>query len=90
MIAVKRRVMVSGDELIDAVQDFESEGGQPVVSIRFNSQGGKKFAKATTENVEKPFAIILDGKVISAPNISEPILGGQSQISGGFTVEVSQ
>jgi preprotein translocase subunit SecD len=84
---VKRRVMVSGDELVDARQDFESQGGRPVVAIRFNSAGGKKFAKATTENVDKPFAIILDGRVISAPNINEPILGGQSQISGGFTVE---
>jgi preprotein translocase subunit SecD len=84
---VKRRVMVSGDELVDARQDFESQGGQPVVTIRFNSAGGKKFAKATTENVDKPFAIILDDQVISAPNINEPILGGSSQISGGFTVE---
>jgi preprotein translocase subunit SecD len=84
---VKRRVMVSGDELVDATQDFESQGGAPVVAIRFNSAGGKKFAKATTDNVDKPFAIILDGQVISAPNINEPILGGQSQISGGFTVE---
>jgi preprotein translocase subunit SecD len=83
---VKRRVMVSGDELIDAQQEFNQQDGRPVVAIRFNSSGGKKFAKATTENVDKPFAIILDGQVISAPNINEPILGGQSQISGGFTV----
>ena len=58
-----------------------------MVSITFNQQGGAKFAKLTTENVNKPFAIILDGKVLSAPNINEPILGGSAQISGSFTVD---
>ena len=53
----------------------------------FDQQGGAKFAKLTSENVNKPFAIILDGKVLSAPNINEPILGGSAQISGSFTVE---
>ena len=51
------------------------------------SEGGAKFATLTTQNVNKPFAIILDGKVLSAPNINEPILGGTAQISGSFTVE---
>lgn len=86
-IAVKRRVMVSGDELSDATQGFDQQTNAPVVNIRFNSQGGKKFGRVTTENVNKPFAIILDGMVISAPNINEPILGGQAQISGNFTVD---
>ncbi|MFM8499374.1 MAG: protein translocase subunit SecD [Chakrabartia sp.] len=86
-IAVKRRVMVSGDELNDARQAFDPQSGNPVVSIRFNSQGGRKFGRATSENVGKPFAIILDGVVLSAPNINEPILGGSAQISGNFTVE---
>lgn len=86
-IAVKRRVMVSGDELNDARQAFDPQSGNPVVSIRFNSQGGRKFGRVTSENVGKPFAIILDGVVISAPNINEPILGGSAQISGNFTVE---
>jgi len=85
-IAVYRRVMVSGDELTEAAQSYD-QNGQPVVSIRFNASGGRKFARVTTENVHKPFAMILDGKVLSAPNINEPILGGQAQISGNFTVQ---
>jgi preprotein translocase subunit SecD len=86
-IAVQRRIMVSGDELNDASQGFDSQTNAPVVNIRFNGQGGKKFGKATTDNVNKPFAMILDNVVISAPNINEPILGGQAQISGNFTVK---
>ena len=86
MIAVKRRVMVSGDQLTDAKQSFDQDG-LPVVSITFNSAGARRFGRVTQENVGKPFAIILDDKVLSAPNINEPILGGQAQISGNFTVE---
>ena len=85
-MAVKRRVMVSGDQLIDAKQSFDQDG-QPVVSITFNSAGARRFGRVTQENVNKPFAIILDDKILSAPNINEPILGGQAQISGSFTVE---
>jgi preprotein translocase subunit SecD len=85
-VAVKRRVMVSGDQLVNAKQSFD-QNGQPVVSITFNSAGARRFGRATQENVNKPFAIILDDKVLSAPNINEPILGGQAQISGSFTVE---
>jgi preprotein translocase subunit SecD len=86
-IAVYRRVMVSGDQLIAANQEFNPQDNSPVVSIRFNGQGGRSFARTTQENVNRPFAMILDGSVISAPNINEPILGGQAQISGNFTVE---
>ena len=85
-IAVKRRVMVSGDQLVDARQAFDQDG-QPVVSIKFNTAGARRFGRVTQENVGKPFAIILDDKVLSAPNINEPILGGQAQISGSYTVE---
>lgn len=89
-IVVKRRVMVSGDELNNAQQTFDQRDNSPAVSLTFNSQGGRKFGRATTDNVGKPFAIILDGVVISAPNINEPILGGNAQISGGgFTVETA-
>jgi preprotein translocase subunit SecD len=83
-IAVKRRVMVSGDQLVDAKQSFDQDG-RPVVSISFNTAGARRFGRVTQENVNKPFAIILDEKVLSAPNINEPILGGQAQISGNFT-----
>src|SRR5688572_7985379 len=85
-MAVKRRVMVSGEQLIDAKQTFDQDG-IPVVSIKFNTAGARRFGKTTQENVNKPFAIILDDKVLSAPNINEPILGGQAQISGNFTVD---
>jgi len=87
LIAVKRQVMVSGDELSDASQGYEQQTNAPVVNIRFNGAGGRKFGRVTSENVNKPFAIILDGKVLSAPNINEPILGGSAQISGNFTVD---
>ncbi|WP_118857806.1 protein translocase subunit SecD [Sphingomonas mesophila] len=85
-IAVKRRAMVSGDQLINATQSFDQDGNA-VVSITFNNAGARRFGRVTQENVNKPFAIILDDKVLSAPNINEPILGGQAQISGNFTVE---
>ena len=86
-IAVIRRAILTGDELIDAKQSYQPDTNQPNVVLTFNTTGGKKFARVTQENVGKPFAIILDGKVLSAPNINEPILGGNATISGGFTVE---
>jgi len=87
LIAVQRRVMVSGDELQRAVPANDPQTNAPVVSITFDSQGGRKFARVTQDNVNKPFAMILDGIVLSAPNINEPILGGSAQISGNFTTE---
>ena len=81
---IKKRVMLSGEHLIDAQATFQD--GQPVVSFRFDTSGAKKFGKVTTKNVNRPFAIVLDNKVISAPVIREPILGGTGIISGNFTV----
>ena len=86
-LAVRRLGGIKGDQLVNAQQSFDPQTNEPVVSIQFDQQGGAKFAKLTSENVKKPFAIILDGKVLSAPNINEPILGGSAQISGSFTVE---
>jgi len=86
-IAVKRLGGIKGDSLTDAKQSFNSQTNEPIVDITFDQQGGAKFAKLTSENVNRPFAIILDGKVLSAPNINEPILGGSAQISGSFTVD---
>lgn len=86
-IAVRRRVIISGEELTDAQPSYQQ--GQPVVSFRFNTAGGKRFGQVTTENVGRPFAIILDNEVISAPRINEPIRGGSGIISGGFTVEAA-
>ena len=87
-IVVKRRAIITGDQLVDS-QVSTDENGAPVVSFRFDSTGGRRFAQATTANVGKPFAIILDGLVISAPNINEPILGGSGQISGNYTVQTA-
>ncbi len=89
-ILVKKRVAVSGENLVDAQPTFDGRDNQPVVSFRFDTLGAKKFGKVTTENVKRPFAIVLDGKVISAPVIQEPILGGTGQISGGFSVQDTQ
>ncbi|MCP5362242.1 MAG: protein translocase subunit SecD [Hyphomicrobiales bacterium] len=85
---IKKRVMLSGELLVNSQSTFER--GQPVVSFRFNNQGARKFGDITKHNVGKPFAIVLDGKVISAPRINEPILGGSGIISGGFSVQEAQ
>ncbi len=84
---IEKRVLVSGADLSSASPTFDQRTSEPVVSFTFNGAGARKFAQATTENVGKPFAIVLDNKVVSAPVIREPILGGSGQISGGFTVE---
>jgi preprotein translocase subunit SecD len=86
-VAVRRLGGIQGDQLTSAQQSFSQENNEPVVVIQFNSEGGQKFARMTQKYVGKPFAIILDGKVLSAPIINEPILGGTSQISGNFTVD---
>lgn len=85
-IAVSRRVILSGDDLIDA-ELSKDDNGQPAVSLKFNASGGKKFARATQENSGKLFAMILDGSVLSAPKIDEPILGGNAIIHGSFTTD---
>jgi preprotein translocase subunit SecD len=87
-IAVKRRVMVSGDQIVKANQGFDQDG-RPDIEIAFNTAGARRFGRVTQENVGKPFAIILDDKVLSAPNINEPILGGRAQITGQFTVQTA-
>ena len=85
-IAVNRRAILSGDDLIDA-ELSKDENGQPAVSLKFNASGGKKFARATQENTGKLFAMILDNTVLSAPRIDEPILGGNANIHGSFTTD---
>src|SRR6202453_254296 len=84
---IKKEVLVSGGDLIDAQPGFDQRNGQPIVSFKFNARGSAKFAKATSEHVKEPFAIVLDNKVISAPVIQEPITAGSGQISGNFTVQ---
>ncbi|MBB3947685.1 SecD/SecF fusion protein [Rhizobium skierniewicense] len=84
---VERRALVSGDNLVDSQASFNQQNNEPVVTFRFDSRGAQRFAQATQQNVGKPFAIILDNQVISAPVIREPIIGGSGQISGNFSVQ---
>lgn len=85
-ILVYKRVLVAGEQLVDARPAF-GQSGESVVSFRFNAQGGRRFGEATTQNIGKRFAIILDNKVISAPVIQGAITGGSGQITGNFTAE---
>ena len=80
------RASVDGGDLVDARGAFD-QSNQPVVSFRFNTKGAERFAKLTRDNVGRPFAIILDEKVVSYPRINEPILGGSGQISGNFSTQ---
>jgi preprotein translocase subunit SecD len=82
---VRKRVEVSGESLIDAQPTYHEN--QPVVSFRFDSVGGRKFGNVTRDHVGELLAIVLDDKVISAPRIDEPILGGSGIIRGSFTVQ---
>ena len=83
-IVVRKRVVVSGENLVDAQPTFQQN--EPVVSFRFDTAGGKRFGDVTTQSVGKLLAIVLDGEVISAPRIREPILGGSGIITGSFGV----
>ena len=85
---VERAAVVTGEELVDAQPSFD-QNGLPAVSFRFNPSGARKFGDYTAENVGSPFAIILDGEVISAPVIQSHIPGGSGIITGSFTVEAS-
>jgi preprotein translocase subunit SecD len=87
-IVVQKRVMVSGDTLTDANATFD-QYGTPAVGFKFDSTGARRFGEATKNNVKKRFAIVLDNKVISAPVINEPILGGRGIITGSFTTQTA-
>lgn len=84
---VQDRVELSGDHLTDARVGFNQTNNEPIVSFRFDNFGATRFAEITKANVGRPFAIVLDQKVLSAPVINEPITGGAGQISGSFTVQ---
>ncbi|MBU3261237.1 protein translocase subunit SecD [Roseovarius sp. PS-C2] len=85
---LERAPVVTGDELVDAQPDFD-QNGRPAVSFRFDPHGARKFGDYTAENIGSPFAIVLDGEVISAPVIQSHIPGGSGIITGNFTVEES-
>ena len=84
---LETREIVTGENLEDAQAAFDQRTNEPIVNFRFDSSGGQRFGRATQDNVGRPFAIVLDNQVISAPVIREPILGGSGQISGNFTVD---
>ncbi len=86
-IVVQRRVMVGGDRLTDATGTFSQQNAEPVVDFRFDSVGAREFGEVTRTHVNQRFAIVLDNKVISAPKINEPILGGAGYIEGSFTMQ---
>lgn len=86
---VRRRVLVDGGSLVRANVGYD-ENNTPAVDFRFDGTGARRFGTATTQNVGKRFAIILDDEVISAPSINEPITGGSGQITGGFDVSGAQ
>lgn len=86
-ILIKKRILVSGEQLTRASVDSD-QSGQPAIGFRFDGIGARRFAEATgTDNIGKRFAIILDGKVISAPRIISTIPNGQGQITGNFTIQ---
>jgi SecD/SecF fusion protein len=86
-VAVRNKVELDGAHLRDAQAGTDSRSAQWVVHFAFDGAGAKRFADITRANVGRPFAIVLDGKVISAPVIREPITGGQGQISGSYTAQ---
>lgn len=84
---LQRRAILRGEDLADAQLGFDQRNNEPLVVFRFNGQGARTFGDFTSQNVGRPFAILLDDNVLSAPVINEPILGGSGQISGNFTAE---
>jgi protein-export membrane protein SecD len=86
-VVIEKRVIVDGDRLKKAGQAVNQQTGQVVVTFSFDNVGAREFGDATKENVNRRFAIVLDKKVITAPVIREPILGGSGEIEGNFTVQ---
>jgi preprotein translocase subunit SecD len=84
---LQKEVEIEGDDIIYASPGFASGTDQPIASFRFNAHGARRFAHLTAENVGRPFAIVINDRVMSAPVIREPITGGSGQISGNFTLE---
>ena len=80
--------VVTGEDLVDAQPSFD-QNGRPAVNFRFNPSGGRRFGDYTADNIGSPFAIVLDGEVISAPTIQSHISGGSGIITGNFSVEES-
>ena len=88
-MSVERRVLVQGEDLTGAESGFDQRTGEAVINFRFNQRGAAQFGRVTSDNIGKPFAIVLDGTIISAPVIRSAITGGQGQISGSYTLETA-
>ncbi|SDD56216.1 protein translocase subunit SecD [Kordiimonas lacus] len=88
-MVIKERVILSGEDLIDARVEYD-KNGKPAVGFTFNTSGAKRFGTHTQNNIGRPFAIVLDNEIISAPNIITPILGGQGQITNVGAVADAQ
>jgi protein-export membrane protein SecD len=88
-LTVSKRVVISGDNLIDAQPQFDSQSNQPIVLFTLDRLGAQKFGRVTTQNIGRRLAIVLDNSVISAPQIREAITGGTGTISGGFSFQES-
>ncbi len=86
---LESRERLSGADLVDAQAAFDSQSNQPIVTFRFNARGGAIFAELTSANVGRQFAVVLDNKIITAPVIQTPIIQGNGQISGNFTVQTA-
>ena len=86
---ISKRIIISGENLTDAKPSMNNQTNETVVVFNLDRVGSKKFAKATTAGVGKQLAIILDNKIISAPTISEAIVGGSGQITGNFTFQTA-
>ncbi len=84
---VQKRTIISGEQLTNADAGFDQRSNEPVINFAFDLAGARRFAQVTADNTGKPFAIVLDNKVLSAPVIREPITGGRGQISGSFTTQ---
>ncbi len=84
---ISKRIVMSGENLIDAQPSIQNQNNEPTVSFTLDRLGAQKFGRATTDNVGKRLAIVLDGEIISAPNINEPITSGNGMISGNFTFQ---
>ena len=84
---VSKRIVMSGENLIDAQPSIQNQNNEPTVSFTLDRVGAQKFGRATTDNVGKRLAIVLDGEIVSAPNINEPITSGNGMISGNFSFQ---
>jgi protein-export membrane protein SecD len=84
---ISKRIIMSGENLIDAQPNINNQNNEPTVSFTLDRLGAQKFGRATTDNVGKRLAIVLDGEIVSAPSINEPITSGSGMISGNFSFQ---